>query len=203
MLPEMTLVEALAALDRLSKMIQARQVQILQKLIKYFFLNPVEITACPLLEGSECLIYPDRFFGCRAYGLWSPAAYDELGTQTQATKQHIQKQWANLRVMLPEAVTGFQVSYCPYVEITDGGEVSDRQLNQIAENIDLISREFGRDDRTFRHHYFLDLSFLVASWIYGYTKAVQLKFAFIKDFLSGGNRTQLDQMITGISNLLV
>ena len=198
MLPEMTLIEALVALERLIKMAASRQVQILEKLVKYFFLNPVEMTACPFLEDKACLIYADRFFGCRAYGLWSRATYDELITQTQFAKQHLHNQWANLGITLPEAVTGFQVPYCPYVEITDGAEVSDRQLDEIAENIDLISKQLGREDNLFRQHYFLDLSFLIASWIYGYSKAVQLKFSSVKNFLSGGNRAKLDKMISDI-----
>jgi hypothetical protein len=83
MLPEMTLIEALVVLDRIKKMATSRQVQIFQKLVQYFFLNAVEISTCPLLEGQTCLFYADRFFGCRAYGLWSRATYEELSTQTQ------------------------------------------------------------------------------------------------------------------------
>ena len=200
MLPEMTLIEALVALERLKKMAPSIQVQILRKLVKYFFLNPAEITACPFLEAQACLIYTDRFFGCRAYGLWSRATYDELSTQTQMSKQHLHNQWANLGVTLPESVTGFQVPYCPYVKITDTAEISDRQLNEIAENIDLISQQLGWEVNLFRQHYFLDLSFLITSWIYGYTKAVQLKFASVKNYLSSGNRAKLDKMISDIKS---
>ena len=200
MLPEMTLIEALVALEHLKKMAPSRQVQILKKLVKYFFLNPVEITACPFLEAQACLIYTDRFFVCRAYGLWSRATYDELSTQTQMSKQHLHNQWANLGVTLPESVTGFQVPYCPYVKITDTAEISDRQLNEIAENIDLISQQLGWEVNLFRQHYFLDLSFLIASWIYGYTKAVQLKFAFVKNYLSSGNRAKRYKMISDIKS---
>ena len=202
MLPEITLIEALVALDRIKKMDASGQMQILEKLLKYFFLNPVEIRSCPFLDDQSCLIYADRFFGCRAYGLWSRNAYEKLSSRSQAAKGHLQKQWANLGVMLPDAVTGFQVPYCPYVEITEGNEISDRKLDEIAERIDLISRQFSREDNAFRRHYFLDLSFLVATWTYGYTKAVELKFAFVKDFLSSGNRAELDNMITDISNVL-
>ena len=199
MLPEMTLIEALVALGQIKKMAATGQAQILQKLVKYFFLNPVEISACPFLQGLECLIYPDRFFGCRAYGLWSRATYDKLSTQTQTAKQQLQQKWAKLGVMLPETVTGFKVPYCSDVEIVDGSEINDQQLDVIAENIDALSRQFGRQDETFRHNYFLDLSFLVASFTHGYTKAVQLKFMFVKDFMSTGNRSKLDKMISSVS----
>lgn len=203
LLPEMTLIEALVALDRIKKMAAAGQTQILQNLLKYFFLNPVEITTCPFLEGSKCLIYPDRFFGCRAYGLWSHATYDNLSNQTRAAKQHLQKQWATLGVTLPETVTGFEVPYCPYVEIVDGGEINDQQLDEIARNIDELSRHFDHEDKTFRHNYLLDLSFLIASRTYGYTKAVQLKFTFVKDFISTGNRSKLDKSLSNVSDALL
>jgi hypothetical protein len=78
----------------------------------------------------------------------------------------------------------------------DGSEINDQQLDVIAENIDALSRQFGRQDETFRHNYFLDLSFLVASFTHGYTKAVQLKFMFVKDFMSTGNRSKLDKMLS-------
>lgn len=203
MLPEMTLIEALVALDRIKKMAAPRKTQILQNLLKYFFLNPVEITACPFLEDPKCLIYPDRFFGCRAYGLWSHATYDKLSTQKQTAKQHLQKQWTNLGVTLPETVTGFEVPYCPYVEIADGGKINDQQLDEIAENIDALSQHFGKADKTFRHNYFLDLSFLIASCAHGYTKAVQFKFAFVKNFISIGNRSKLDKMLSSVLDELV
>ncbi|MGD8450149.1 MAG: hypothetical protein PVF36_13060, partial [Desulfobacterales bacterium] len=73
LLPEITLVEALLAIRRLVEMATAVRNPLIQKIIGYFFLNPVEITSCPFLEGQECTVYPDRFFGCRSYGLWSHA----------------------------------------------------------------------------------------------------------------------------------
>ena len=202
MLPEMAFIEALAAFSRLKKMTASKRVQILQKLVKYFFLNPVEISACPFLESPECLIYSDRFFGCRAYGLWSPAVYAKLSTQAQTAKQHLQKQWANLNVTLPKAVTGFQAPYCPDVEILDGGEINDQQLDEIEKNIDTLSREFSREDKAYRHTYFSDLSFLITTWIFGYQKAVGLKFTLVKDIVSTGNRAKMDKMLSSVADPL-
>ena len=200
MLPEMTLIEALAAFDRIKKMAAPERAQILQKLLEYFFLNAVEITRCPFLVGHECLIYPYRFFGCRAYGLWSPAAYANLSARTHAAKQHLQKQWANLGVTLPETVTAFEMPYCAYVEIVDSRKINDQQLDEIAKNIDTLSRQIGRDDEMFRRHFFLDLSFLIASWAHGFTQAVQLKFTFVKDFISTGDRSKLNKLSSRFSD---
>ena len=202
MLPEMMLIEALMGLGRIKEMTASNQGQILQKLLKYFFLNAVEIRTCPFLEDRQCLIYADRFFGCRAHGLWSQAAYDQLCSQTQSAKQHSRQQWANVGITLPEAVTSFQVPYCSSVKVVNGGQINDEQLDEIAATIAALSRKLGRPDQTFRQHYFLDLSFLMASLTYGYAKAIQLKYMFVKDFISSENYAVLDKMIAGISNVL-
>ncbi|UCE83381.1 MAG: hypothetical protein JSV47_02240, partial [Deltaproteobacteria bacterium] len=77
LLPEMNLLEALAAIRMLAKMSSAQRLQVYRRILSYFFLNPVEIISCPFLQGQDCLIYENRFFGCRAYGLWSRQYYDE------------------------------------------------------------------------------------------------------------------------------
>ena len=96
MLPEMTLVEVLPVIQRLVDMAPAVRKRLLQKIIIYFFLNPVEITSCPFLDGQDCLIYADRFFGCRSYGLWSQDYYEKLAASDRKVKIYLQKQWKNL-----------------------------------------------------------------------------------------------------------
>ncbi|UCD81282.1 MAG: hypothetical protein JSW26_07615 [Desulfobacterales bacterium] len=50
MLPETTLVEALWALKRLQQDTPEYRRRVIKKIIAYFFINPVQITACPFLE---------------------------------------------------------------------------------------------------------------------------------------------------------
>ncbi len=87
LLPELSLLEALEALDQLRKFPPARRRELTQKIIRYFFINPAEITGCPFLEDRDCLIYPSRFFGCRAYGLWSKGHYRQIAHQARLTKE--------------------------------------------------------------------------------------------------------------------
>ena len=65
-LPQAALVEALAVIRRLVNMEHSIRGQLIQNIIGYFFLNPVKITSCPFLDSRDCLIYADRFLGCRS-----------------------------------------------------------------------------------------------------------------------------------------
>jgi Fe-S-cluster containining protein len=69
LLPEMSLQEALSAIQLLMNMTPGKRQQLSEGLIHCFFLNPVKILMCPFLHGKDCSIYEDRFLGCRAY-LW-------------------------------------------------------------------------------------------------------------------------------------
>jgi hypothetical protein len=53
LLPEMTLVEALLVIRRVLEMAEEVRNPLIKKTIGYFFLNPIEITSCPFLEGQD------------------------------------------------------------------------------------------------------------------------------------------------------
>ena len=201
MLPEMTLVEALPAIQHIVGTNPAMRRQFLQNIICHFFLNPVEITSCPFLEGRNCLIYADRFFGCRSYGLWSQAYYDKLATRDHVAKIHLRKQWKSLGVSLPKKVVDFQVPYCQCVEIDGHAFVDDKTLLHVSDRIEAISRRFFKWHQSFCQKYFSDLSFLLASLVFGYTAAVQMKFSVVCDILTAKNRTKLDRIILGLPDI--
>jgi Fe-S-cluster containining protein len=201
LLPEMTLVEALLVIRRLVKMTAGERNPLIKKIIGYFFLNPVEITSCPFLEGQDCLIYPDRFFGCRSYGLWSPAHYETLAARGRKAKQHLQEQWTRLGVCLPQRVFDFQVPYCPSVETISPEGIDDKTLGKTSDRIQEISAHFSSRHQWFAHRYFSDLSFLLSALIFGYTKTVQMKFAIVRDMVHTKNRTKLDRIIQELPDL--
>lgn len=180
LLPEISLIEALAAIQCLSKMDSTARLRLTRGLVRYFFLNSVRITSCPFLADRNCLIYQDRFFGCRAYGLWSKHYYDELAARSQEMKQYNQKQWQNLGVSLPQEVVDFQVPYCPYVKPDSDAFVYDETLFRAADKIEILSKQLTPWHESFRNSYFSDLSFLLVSLIFGLREAVQMKFAFVK-----------------------
>lgn len=201
MLPEMTLVEALPVIRRLVEMAAAMRKRLIQKIIGYFFLNPVEITSCPFLAGQECLIYPDRFFGCRSYGLWSRAHYETLAARDRKGKKHLQEQWKNLGVSLPKKVVDFQVPYCLCVETNGPAVIDDKTLLQASDTIEAISARFSSWHQSFGQRYFSDLSFLLSALAFGYKQAVHMKFTIVRDMVHTENRTRLDRIIQELPDL--
>ena len=201
MLPEMTLVEALPVMRRLGGMAADMRKRLIQRIIQYFFLNSVEITSCPFLEGQECLIYRDRFFGCRSYGLWSRACYETLAARDRKAKKHLQKQWKRLGICLPEKVVDFQVPYCLCVETICHESIDDKTLLQASDTIDGISAGFSFRHQSFSQRYFSDLSFLLSALMFGYTEAVQLKFTLVRDMVHTNNRTKLDRILQELPDL--
>ena len=141
LLPEMSLVEALTAVQLLMDMVPKQRLQVSKRLLRYFFLNPVEILACPFLEGNDCLVYLERFFGCRAYGLWSRKYYQKQAKLSQQAKLLGQKQWQRLGVALPQEVVDFHLDYCPHVEAEGDVSVNDDQLVQTSDVINSISAQ--------------------------------------------------------------
>ena len=128
LLPEMSLPEALIALDGIRQFPLDRRLSVLKKSVRYFLINPLEITSCPFLEGSDCLIYADRFFGCRAYGLWSPEEYQRRTEANRPAKRNTGEQWLRVGIRLPAAVVDFQLPYCRQVIPAETGLISDLLL---------------------------------------------------------------------------
>jgi len=201
MLPEMTLVEALPVIRRLGEMAADMRKRLIQKIIGYFFLNPVEITSCPFLEGQECLIYPDRFFGCRSYGLWSRTYYETIAARDRKAKKHLQEKWKRLGVSLPKKVVDFQVPYCLCVETNGAALIDDRMLLQASDTIEAISSGFSPWHQSFGQKYFSDLSFLLSAIGFGYQQAVHMKFTIVRDMVHTRNRTKLDGIIQELPDL--
>ena len=203
LLPEMSLVEALTAVQLLVDMVPGKRHQLSRRIIHYFFLNPVAICMCPFLEGQECLIYQDRFFGCRAYGLWSKGYYQQQAENSRKAKRLSQEQWQRLGVALPQKVVDFHLDYCPHVELEGDVSVNDELLVQTSELIDSISGQLVPWHDRFRHEYFSDLSFLLASISLGLQQAIQLKFEIVRDYLANGKQDRLAKIIEDFPDICV
>ena len=203
LLPEMSLVEALTTVQLLADMVPKQRHQLSRRMIYYFFLNPVEICRCPFLEGQECLIYQDRFFGCRAYGLWSKGYYQQQAENSRKAKYLTQKQWQRLGVALPQEVVDFHVDYCPHVELEGDASAKDDLLVQTSELIDSISAQLVPWHDRFRQEYFSDLSFLLASISLGLQQAVQLKFEIVRDYLANGKQDRPAKIIEDFPDICV
>jgi len=202
LLPEMNLLEALSAVQQLLEMKPEQRLWIGKRLIRYFFLNPVEILSCPFLEGQNCLIYRNRFFGCRAYGLWTKEHYRKKAEQSRQAKTLSQRQWERLGVSLPQEVVDFHLDYCPHVELDGGALVRDEFLLQTSDRIEAISGQLVPWHDKFHQEYFSDLSFLLVSISLGLHRAVQLKFEIVRHILSTGNKERVDRIVDKLDNSL-
>ncbi len=202
LLPEMSLVEALSAVQLLVDLVPKQRHQLSRRMIRYFFLNPVEICMCPFLDGQECLVYQDRFFGCRAYGLWSKSYYQQQAEHSREAKRLSQEQWQRLGVSLPQEVVDFHLDYCPHVELEEDVVVDDENLLHASDTIGAISGQLAPWHDSFRQGYFSDLSFLLVSNVLGSQEAIQLKFEIVRGVLSNGKKERLAKIVEDIVDTL-
>jgi Fe-S-cluster containining protein len=201
MLPEITLLEALAVINRMVDMSPSIRTQLIKKIVSYFFLNPAEIILCPFLEGRDCLIYRDRFLGCRAYGLWSKNYYEKIAERSRQSKDYVRNQWKILGISLPQEVTDFHIPYCSYVEKDGNVPIDDKMILHISDKIHNLSQQFPKWHQLFIQGYFSDMSFFLASLIFGVNESVRMKFAIVRDITSTGNKTGLDEIIGGLPDI--
>jgi Fe-S-cluster containining protein len=200
MLPEMTWIEAAMAIHKMTKMPAALRLRLLKKIVRYFLVNAAEITACPFLDRQDCSIYQDRFFGCRAYGLWSMDTYEQISDQNLLSKKHLQNQWRRLGIELPHSVIDFKVPYCLDVEVVDNVRVDDNFLIHVGHEIESLSGRFAELHDVFSRIYLADFSFLVAAMMLGIKESVKLKFNIVLEIVGEGSREKLNALIRECSD---
>ena len=180
-------------------MAPAKQQWLNRALIRSFFLNPVEISSCPFLDGQDCLIYQDRFFGCRAYGLWSWQYYEKQAARSRQAKQLSQKQWQGLGVLLPQEVINYSLPYCPHVKLKGNISVDDEMIQKALDAIEGFSGQLSPWHETFRQVYYSDMSFLVASLVFGIKEAIRLKFEIVRDVMTTGNMEKVKGILDNLT----
>ena len=200
LLPEASFVEILAVIRCFQNMTARLKKRLYIKLVEYFFLNPVRITSCPFLEGQDCLIYSDRFFGCRAYGLWSYEYYQKLAECNREAKIQLQQQWKRLEITLPQQVVDYNLPYCREVEAEVPSTMDDRRLSDIWNTVYKLSEKFSPWHRICQQNYFGDLSFLFSTLAFGFNEALQLKYNVVKDMIAFNNRNTFKQLIENLSD---
>lgn len=200
MLPEATLLEVLTVIDRLGETASAQRKRFVGRIIKYFFLNAVKITSCPFLVNRDCIIYPERFLGCRAYGLWSQTYYQKLTAQDRQAKYFLQQQWKKLGISLPQQVVDFNIPYCRHVKTQTDRHIDDRILINVSNKIEALSSQLGRWHHLFHQQYNCDFSFLLSALAFGLTPAVEMKFEIVKEIINTGNKNRLKQHIQDLPN---
>jgi Fe-S-cluster containining protein len=198
----MSLVETLLVIQLLLEIKPEQRLLLSRRLLRYFFLNPVKILSCPFLQDQDCLIYQNRFFGCRAYGLWSEDYYREQAEQSRQAKSVGREQWKSLGISLPQEVVDFQVDYCPYVELEEDVSLDDELLLQTYNEIEAISTQLAPWHERFRQGYFSDLSFLLVALSLDLPRSIQLKLEIVQDFLGTGNEGRINDIIDELDRFL-
>jgi hypothetical protein len=198
-LPEMTFIEALSILERLRGGSPLWRTSLIQKIVRYFFTNPVEISGCPFLEGRDCSLYAERAFGCRVYGLWSPAYYQDLVDRNSRAKAAFRQEWQKLGVELPLEVLQYRPPYCREL-VPAALPVSDELLIREAEEVENLSITLNPWQRFFEEDCFSDLSFFMARWIYGPVEAVRLKFLIVRDWVQKKNQERLADLLMNLAD---
>jgi Fe-S-cluster containining protein len=201
LLPEMTLFEALTAVGQLAAMVPAVRMEVTRGFIRYFLMNPVELSSCPFLHGSDCRIYQERFFGCRTYGLWSRARYEGEAVRNRQAKEVNRRQWERLGVPLSRQVVEFHLPYCTHVQVMGGVEVNDGLLLEARDRLEALSRRLGFWHELFRATYFADVSFLLVSFALGLHQAVATKFSLVRDLVNTGRRGRLARLMEDVPDV--
>jgi len=200
MLPESTFLEALIAFNRLRQEPAALRQRTLKKIVTYFFVNPARITACPFLVKKQCIIYEDRFFGCRSYGLWSPQHYEKMARENRHVKSAFRRQWQSLGIGLPDGVIDFQQPYCLDVIRIDGTDTDDKALVRLTSDIEALSSRLSPWHQAFSRMYFTDLSFLTSTMIFDVDRLLRLKVEIVREYVSTGSSKLLNDTLENVSD---
>ncbi len=183
LLPPLLPVEMLCYLGEMPRREPGQAAGEAAALTAHFLGNAARRLPCPWARSGSCAIYDRRFFACRAYGLWSPAAYHERRRAAEQGAAAVVAAWRRMGVELPAQVLAPGPEYCRRLALAGGDDVDDDGLEALEQRLgglgaDLPVREelagFGGD-----------LSFLVAALSLGPEQALKAKVEFTKAVLAG------------------
>ncbi len=184
LLPPVFTVELTAWLHRLQALPYKERAAQARRLTAHFLANAAQRRPCPWSRPGACAIYPERFLGCRTYGLWSPSAYQARAEQAVQAQQNVAAAWRGLGVALPSEVLAPAPPYCRQVKPLVEPAPDDARLEELEQR----ALELGRDlppslERL--HDFGGDISFAVAALALGQPQALSLKVAVTKALLAG------------------
>lgn len=184
LLPPVFTVELAAWLHRFPATPYKERASQARRLVEHFLGNAAQRRPCPWSRPGACAIYPDRFLGCRTYGLWSPQAYAERSASALQGQQAVAAAWQGLGVELPPEVLAPAPSYCLQVMPFAGPGPDDAFLEGLEERARELSRELPPSLERL-HDFGGDISFAVAAMALGQPQALSLKVAVTRALLAG------------------
>jgi len=197
-LPEMTFTEAMQWMDILLDMEPSRRIEKIKKIVEFYLVTPLRSVGCPFLENGACTIYQFRPFACRAYGLWSQERGARRTRQSIEDRKSLVKQWERFGIRFPKQWTGGEIDYCRQVTWTSPA-VSDTDLMQLLDAIYRTDDPFFELKAEFENALHSDFSFLIATLVLGYQKAVLAKYAVIKEMVREKKEDRLKSYLKKIS----
>ena len=198
-IPEMTWLEALQWTGFIQDMYADARTQILQKFLEFYLTNPIRHSGCPFLENGACGIYELRPFACRAYGLWSPE-FGKVRTQkSRQDRKALLQMWQKFGLTLPPEAVEFEIDYCDKVRCATEESPSDSRLMDILEQVYRLDQALPDLQTTFEAEYHSDVSFMIASLVLGYRKAILGKFAVVKEIVQQGTEERLQLMLEKVT----
>ena len=141
LLPPVSTVELAAWLHRLPNIPYKERASQARRLVEHFLVNAAQRRSCPWALPGACAVYHNRFMGCRAYGLWSPSAYEKRAAQAVQGQQAVAQAWQGLGVALPPEVLAPAPPYCLQVKPVSGPAPDDAAIEALEERAIELSRD--------------------------------------------------------------
>jgi len=184
LLPPVHPIEALCWLGRLADQRADRRAAELAKLTEHFLTNAVQRRPCPWREENACRVYEQRFFGCRAHGLWSAGHYARRHRAAAGNQARIAAAWAGLGVKLPNEVLAAGPGYCGNVRPISGAAApSDADIEALESRIQALGRGMTMPEAVWQ--WGGDISFAAAWLTLGPRLALERKVAATRAALAG------------------
>lgn len=178
LLPPLQPAEIIAWLIRSTQAGAAERAQSAASLIRHFLLNAVQRRPCPWALSGACADYDHRFLACRAYGLWSPAAYQERRQAAREGQAAVAAAWASLGIRLPEAVLTPGPEYCRHVQLCNDGENRPSLDSLLCDSEEALTLSaLGLSDESGLTACQGDLAHLVARLVLGERECLEAKVA--------------------------
>lgn len=183
LLPPAAPAELLGFLLRLPKLSAGARVATVTRLVHHFIRNAANRLKCPWAKRDSCADYANRFFACRAYGLWSPEAYDQRRQTAHAAQEQVKDAWAGLGIELPEEVLAPGPDYCGSVRPVSGAPLDDKALLDLEADLAALTQDLDGIDELAAHGN--DLSHLMAALVLGTSECLRQKMGYTRATLEG------------------
>ncbi len=168
-----------------------RRAQEAARLLEHFLTNALRRNRCPWSLPQSCAIYERRFFGCRAYGLWSASLYASRRQAALAAQEGVAQAWSGLGVSLPAEVLAPGPGYCGQVRQLDGDKVpiGDDRLMELEKKFAALA-----PPSPWLQACGGDLAYALARLALGEGQCLGLKVGITRDWL-GGRQTKAERQL--------